>query len=393
MKRQNGNISIHRGTAYKAICLVFALILLFALLINECMLLWRYENLRDADKTIDRYIYEQSAVLASRNMLKSLPGINDGSTAAAVSMCINSTDKALISEAFPLITQYGFVASFVIHDDAIPGTGDCISDVDYNTLTDAGWMVVIAGDGGIDLSVPGAAKEYSAYLDDYADMLSEHSITFPHIFLLEAPNPADEYLDVLKNHGICMILQGFSPNRQKQRNIGFWSHGIYFCGTVSIQTGDSDVQQTIYDAGAERGSMTVITRNITSSPNADPALDCSVSKYVQCLDWFKNDAALYSFRITSLDDMFEENESYYNVYQEYFSDAGTPEELREQIDKELSDLSDELYGYMSSLYEPLTHRFDFETLKDFVSSHGIRGLIQLHKEYRNTVKMHKKAGR
>lgn len=392
MKKPKNNKSTHKNTAYKAVCFVLALLIfIFALFFNECMLLWRYENLRDSDGVIKGYISEQTTILANRNMLNNLSGSNNGLTSAAVSICINSTDKTLISTAFPLIKKYGYVASFVLREDALPGTESYISELDYQMLIKSGWMAVIAGDGGIDLSSPGFAEEYSAYLDDYAEKLIEHNITFPHIFLLETPDPAGEYLDVLKDHGINMILQSMPPEKQKKQHIGFWSHGIYFCGTSSIQTAESTVQQTIYDAGIACGSITVITRNVTDSVYADPVLDCSVSKYTQCLDWFRSDSSYYSFSVTSLDVMFREKEAVYNEYKKYLGDAGTPQERYAQLNEELSQTSDKIYCYSRELSEPISHGFGFSEFMDFVKLHGVEELIKLKKDYYHTIEMYRRS--
>ena len=66
-------------------------------------------------------------------------------------LCTEPSEK-LLSDVYPIASQYGYPAAIVISEDALPGDADCLTESDVVYLLDQGWELCLGADAETDLA-------------------------------------------------------------------------------------------------------------------------------------------------------------------------------------------------------------------------------------------------
>lgn len=383
MKTKRDNL-IQAKRACITICVLLAFVVAFLLFVGECRLAEMYECLNAENGQMRLYYKESFQLLGLRNNIKNLAA-DRSSGRAAVTLLLRQPDSALMQNAYPLIKQFGYTGSFMVTGDTLPGTSGGLSLSDYGKLISAGWRVVLGGDGGADLSDESAAGNFRRYITDVKFSLAQQGFAPPQVYYLEQADAAELCLQVLAEQGIRIVIQGFQPELQSYRYTGKWWHGMFFCGSATLQNNKSKVQESVYYAGLDGGAMVVTTRRVTDEA-ADDALDCSLQKLRICLEWFRDAHSEYGFHITGFDGLYSEK---YSAYEKLLAEIAGYDSLEayiEELDGQLSDISYRMADLMSRMYASVPSPYGLDDFVHFCSTHSLRQIFTLIRDNHRAIR-------
>lgn len=370
----------------RSMCGPLALIAAFLMFVGECRLAEMYEYMQEAVSAVSQYSSESRRLVEQYNQVANLKSQALSTRRSNVCILFRSADQTLLQNAYPILKERGYTGAVVLTGDTLPGQGGELSLDEYKMLISAGWQTVLGGSGGADLTLPSAAERFEQYISGTIAAMSKLGLVAPTVYYLEAANAADACLHVLSRHGITVVVQGCDADAQANRYLGKWWGGMYFCGSETLQSATSHVQLSIYESALVGGSMIVTTRRVTDI-GADDALDCSISKFYQCLDWFYEEHDTYGFSVVSFDRLYSDKYAAYERLLVMTAGYDSPDQYLEAVTQQLSELSRTTSGIVKQIYAPMTEDYTLSDFFRFTSTHEPQQVLELIKQRREGVQL------